>query len=336
MRVLVTGGAGYIGSHVVVELIEAGHDPVILDDLSNSRGDVVDRVGQITGRLPPLHVGDVGDSATLDGILDGGGFGAVMHFAGLKAVGESTVKPLAYYDVNVSRAITLLRTLDRHGVRNFVFSSSATVYGDQEVVPVTEEAPLGSPTNPYGRSKLMIEQILADLHRADPRWSIGILRYFNPVGAHSSGLIGEEPSGIPNNLMPYVCRVAAGSLPRLRVFGNDYPTPDGTGVRDYVHVVDLAAGHLAALEHLVRSPGHRVWNLGTGKGVTVLELVAAFEKATGLPVPFEVVERRPGDVAVLYADPTRAKVELGWEAEATLAEMCADSWRFAGLTGRDG
>lgn len=336
MRVLVTGGAGYIGSHVVVALCDAGHEPVILDDLSNAREDVTERIARLTGTRPALHVGDVGDSATLDGILDGGGFDAVMHFAGLKAVGESTSKPLAYYDVNVSGAITLLRSLDRHGVRTFVFSSSATVYGDQKVVPVTEEAPLGTPTNPYGRSKLMIEQILADLHRADPRWSIGILRYFNPVGAHPSGSIGEEPSGIPNNLMPYVCRVATGSLPQLRVFGNDYPTPDGTGVRDYVHVVDLAAGHLAALEHLVRSPGLRVWNLGTGKGVSVLELVAAFEKATGVSVPFEIAGRRPGDVAALYADPTRAKVELGWKAERTLAEMCADSWRFAGFTGRDG
>jgi len=334
MRVLVTGGAGYIGSHVVVALLEAGHEAVIVDDLSNARADVVDRIAAIAGRRPGLVVGDVGDPDVLESVLGGGSFDAAMHFAGLKAVGESTERPLDYHHVNVGGAITLLRALDRHGVRRLVFSSSATVYGNPEVVPVDEEAPVGAPTNPYGRSKLIVEQILADVAAADRRWDVAVLRYFNPVGAHRSGLIGEDPSGVPNNLMPYVCRVAAGDLPGLRVFGGDYPTRDGTGVRDYIHVVDLADGHLAALERLAAHPGLRVWNLGRGEGVSVLELVAAFAEATGMSVPYEIVGRRAGDVAVLYADPARAEAELGWKATRTVAEMCADAWRFtAGRAG---
>lgn len=332
MRVLVTGGAGYIGSHVVVALVEAGHEPVIVDNLSNAREDVVDRIARITGAKPELRVGDIGDAAFIDDVVASSAFDAVMHFAGLKAVGESTERPLDYYRVNVGGATTLLRALDRGGVRRFVFSSSATVYGEQEEIPVGEDAPLGAPTNPYGRTKLFIEEILRDLAASDPRWEIGILRYFNPVGAHPSGLIGEEPSGIPNNLMPYVCRVAAGELPELRVFGGDYPTPDGTGVRDYIHVVDLAAGHVAALDRLASGVG--VWNLGRGVGVSVLELVAAFEEATGTRVPYRIVDRRPGDVAALYADPSRAEAELGWKATRALADMCADAWRFT--SGRAG
>lgn len=328
MRVLVTGGAGFIGSHTVVELLQAGHAVVIVDDLSNAKPSVLGRIERITGVRPPLHEVDIRDEDALDRVCAGAGFEAVLHFAGLKAVGESVEKPLDYWRTNVGGSSTLFRVLDHHGVRTVVFSSSATVYGEPESVPVTEETPVRPPTNPYGWTKLVIEQILMDLHRADPRWNVALLRYFNPVGAHPSGLIGEDPNDLPNNLMPYIARVAAEQLPELAVFGDDYPTRDGTGVRDYVHVVDLALGHLAALDRLRAHPGLHVWNLGTGSGTTVLEMVHAFERATGVKVPHRVVGRRPGDIAEIWADVTRAGRELGWRSERRIEEMCADAWRW--------
>lgn len=327
MRVLVTGGTGYIGSHTVVELCESGHDVEIVDDLSNSKASVVDRIEDITGTRPILHRVDVRDAPALRRVM-AAPFDAVMHFAGLKAVGESVRRPLAYYDVNVAGTVTLLEVMAEHGLRTLVFSSSATVYGDPDRLPVTEASPTSAATNPYGWTKLMIEQILADLHTSDPEWRIARLRYFNPAGAHPSGLIGEDPNDIPNNLMPYIAKVAAGELPELPVYGDDYDTPDGTGVRDYIHVVDLARGHLAALGHIAEAPGLYTWNLGTGRGTSVLEMVAAFEAATGLDVPHRVVDRRPGDVAASWADPSKAERELGWKAELGVADMCADMWRW--------
>lgn len=328
MRVLVTGGTGFIGSHTVVELILAGHEVMIVDSLANSKASVLDRVGEITGRRPGFSQIDIRDESGMEDLVAGAGFGAVMHFAGLKAVGESVANPLAYYDANVGGSTTLLRVLDRNDVRTVVFSSSATVYGEPDSVPVTENLAVKPPTNPYGWSKLMIEQILTDLNVSDPNWNVALLRYFNPVGAHPSGVIGEDPNDTPNNLMPYITQVAAEKLPRLAVFGGDYPTPDGTGVRDYIHVVDLAKGHLAALDRLATSPGRHVWNLGTGTGTSVLELVAAFERSTGARVPLEIVDRRPGDVAETWADPRRAAQELGWRTRLTVDDMCADSWRW--------
>jgi UDP-glucose 4-epimerase len=327
MRVLVTGGTGYIGSHTVVELVSEGHEVVVVDSLVNSKRSVLGRIGRITGLVPEFVQVDIRDEEGLDGVM-ATGFDAVVHFAGLKAVGESVAHPLEYYDANVAGSTTLFRVMARHGVRTVVFSSSATVYGDPAVVPVTEETPTRPPTNPYGWTKLMIEQILIDTQRAAPDWNVALLRYFNPVGAHPSGLIGEDPNDIPNNLMPYISQVAAEKLPLLRVFGDDYPTPDGTGVRDYIHVVDLARGHLAALDHLERAPGLHIWNLGTGRGISVLELVAAFERATSVRVPREVVGRRPGDVAETWAEVSKAERELGWRATLDVDAMCADSWRW--------
>lgn len=322
-----TGGAGYIGSHTVLELLNAGYRVVVLDDLSNASAESLARVERITGRPAPLVVGDVRDASLLRGLLARDRFDAVIHFAGLKAVGESVTQPLRYYDVNVGGSTALLRCLGEVGVTRIVFSSSATVYGDPERVPIDEHARTG-PTNPYGRSKWMAEQLLGDLAASDARWAIGILRYFNPVGAHESGLIGEDPRGIPNNLMPFVSQVAVGRRPQLSVFGGDWPTPDGTGVRDYIHVVDLARGHLAALARVFAHPGAFTVNLGTGIGYSVLDMVRAFEKASGRPVPYRIVARRPGDIAACWADPELAERLLGWRAEFGLDRMCADAWRW--------
>ena len=328
MRVLVTGGTGFIGSHTVVELIGAGHEVVIVDSLVNSKQSVVNRIAEITGTSPELHVADIRDEAALDGIVSNRGFDSVIHFAGLKAVGESVAKPLDYWDANVGGSTTLFRVLERHGVRTVVFSSSATVYGDPDEVPVREDMPTKPATNPYGATKQVIEQILTDLHTADRRWNIALLRYFNPVGAHPSGLIGEDPNDIPNNLMPIVAQVAAGKLPEVPVFGTDYPTPDGSGVRDYVHVVDLAEGHLAALARLAEGPGRHIWNLGTGSGTSVLGIVESFSRATGIEIPHRLADRRPGDVAETWADVGKAERELGWQAQRSVDEMCADTWRW--------
>lgn len=327
MKVLVTGGAGYIGSHAVVELIAAGHEVVILDNLSNAKPMAVRRVSEITQREIPFVRGDVRDREALRRLFAAHDFDAVMHFAGLKAVGESVEKPLAYYDNNVTGSLTLFEVMAETGCKAIIFSSSATVYGDPVRVPIDEDFPT-SATNPYGRSKLMIEEMLRDLAASDPDWRVVLLRYFNPVGAHVSGMIGEDPNGIPNNLVPFIAQVAIGRLPRLRVFGGDWPTRDGTGVRDYIHVVDLAKGHVAALDHLERRKGAGIFNLGTGRGYSVLEMIAAFAAASDREIPYEIVERRPGDIAECYADPDRAARELGWRAERSLAEMCADSWRW--------
>lgn len=328
--ILVTGAAGYIGSHTCVELITAGYGVIGLDNLSNSSRASLARIEQITGTSLPFHNADVRDRAALDSILAQHQVDAVVHFAGLKAVGESVQVPLAYFDNNVNGSLTLLQAMQQAGVRKFVFSSSATVYGDPESVPIAETARL-SVTNPYGRTKLMVEQVLGDLVHSDPSWAIGVLRYFNPAGAHPSGLIGEDPAGIPNNLMPFVAQVAVGRRPRLSVFGNDYPTPDGTGVRDYIHVVDLARGHVAALDRLFAANQGFTVNLGTGQGYSVLEIVRAFEAASGRSVPYDIVSRRPGDIAVCYANPTMAREILGWQANKGMEEMCADHWRWQSM-----
>ncbi len=329
MQVLVTGGAGYIGSHTCIALLAAGHDVVIIDDLSNSHAVVIDRVEQIAGRRPAFVRGRVQDPAVLDRAFSTFRIDAAIHFAAFKAVGESVAKPLDYYENNLMSLAALARSLGQHGAKHLVFSSSATVYGDPECVPVREEAPLRA-TNPYGQTKLMSEQILRDLHVSDPAWKISLLRYFNPVGAHESGLIGEDPQGIPNNLMPYVAQVAVGRRPELQVFGDDYPTPDGTGVRDFIHVVDLAAGHVKALER-PGAAGLLAVNLGTGRGYSVLEMVRAFEKASGRKVPYRIASRRPGDIASVYADPSLAFEALGWKAERGIDEMCRDSWRWQSM-----
>lgn len=327
--ILVTGGTGYIGSHTVVQLLEAGHQVVILDSLCNSKLEVVNRIECITGKCPEFILGDIRDREILRALFNAHEIDAVIHFAGLKAVGESVAEPLMYYDNNVSGSIVLFEEMACAGVKTLVFSSSATVYGDPASVPIREDFPLGA-TNPYGQSKLVVENILADLHQADPGWAIARLRYFNPVGAHESGLIGEDPSGIPNNLMPFVAQVAVGKRQKLAVFGNGYPTPDGTGVRDYIHVDDLAAGHLAALNAL-QNPGLLTVNLGTGRGYSVLEMIQAFEAASGKSVPYDIVARRPGDIAACYADPMLAKELLGWAAQHGIERMCADTWRWQSM-----
>jgi len=327
MTILVTGGAGYIGSHACLELLRAGYDVVVVDNLSNSKDESLKRVRQISGKDLTFIKADLVDKAAIETMFKDHPIDTVMHFAGLKAVGESVSKPLAYYHNNITGTLVLAEVMRAHGVKNLIFSSSATVYGDPEIVPIRENARLG-PTNPYGRSKLMIEEILKDLHASDPAWNVILLRYFNPVGADASGLIGEDPNGIPNNLMPYISQVAVGKLPGLNVFGNDYPTSDGTGVRDYIHVVDLAQGHVKAVDKLRQNPGVAVYNLGTGQGYSVLEMVRAFERATGREIPYRIAPRRSGDIAACYADPSLARTELGWEATRGLAEMCADAWRW--------
>lgn len=330
MRVLVTGGAGYIGSHTVVALLEAGHEVVVVDNLANAQPESLRRAEAITGTAVALHDADVLDEEALDRVFGDGAIDAVVHFAALKAVGESVAEPLRYYTTNVGGTLTLLRVMERHGVHRLVFSSSATVYGiygDADDMPLREDVRLGA-VNPYGETKVQVERILTDVAAADERWRFGLLRYFNPVGAHPSGTIGEDPTGVPNNLLPYIAQVAVGRRDRLTVFGDDYPTADGTGVRDYIHVVDLAAGHLAALEHLDAFPGAHAWNLGTGTGSSVLEVLHAFERAVGRPIPHVVADRRPGDAPVSYCDPSKAKRDLGWQAERSLDQMCADHWRW--------
>ncbi|MBN2705026.1 MAG: UDP-glucose 4-epimerase GalE [Deltaproteobacteria bacterium] len=327
MRVLVTGGAGYIGSHTVVALLDAGHEVIIIDNLCNSSVEALDRVAGICGRRPEFFKLDLRNRRALDDCLETLDFAAVIHFAGLKAVGESVAQPLAYYENNLCGTLNLLQAMAEHGVKNLVFSSSATVYGDPRKVPITEEAELG-PTNPYGRTKLMIEEILKDLWHSDESWNIILLRYFNPIGAHASGCIGEDPSGIPNNLLPYVSQVAVGRRPEVAVFGDDYDTVDGTGVRDYIHVVDLAAGHLRALEKIGAGPGLLCCNLGTGRGYSVLEVIKTFAEVNGVKVPYRIAPRRPGDIAVCYADPSLAARVLGWRAERDLRTMCADAWNW--------
>ncbi len=327
MKILVTGGAGYIGSHTVIELMAAGHDVVVVDNLSNSHVESLSRVEAISGQKVDFHQVDICDAESLSTVFAANNIDAVIHFAGLKAVGESVAQPLRYYHNNVHGTVTLCEVMAAHNVYNLVFSSSATVYGDPQSVPIDESFPL-SATNPYGRSKLMVEEILRDLHQSDKRWNAILLRYFNPVGAHKSGTIGEDPNGIPNNLMPYISQVAVGKLEQLAVFGSDYDTVDGTGVRDYIHVVDLALGHVKAIDKLVDNPGAVAYNLGTGTGYSVLEMVATFEKASGRKVPYQLTDRRPGDVASCYAEPAYAAVELGWKAERGVEEMAEDSWRW--------
>lgn len=326
MRLLVTGGAGYIGSHTVVELLHAGHDVVVLDNLCNASAESLRRVEQITGRGVTFVEGDIRDGRVLDSLFARHEISAVLHFAGLKAVGESVAKPLEYYDNNVYGTLVLCQAMARAGVYSIVFSSSATVYGEPAEMPISESCPTGRPTNPYGRSKLMIEEVLRDLHVSDSRWRVALLRYFNPVGAHESGLIGEDPNDIPNNLLPVIARVATGRIDKLAVYGGDYPTSDGTGVRDYIHVVDLALGHVAALDAL--REGVQVWNLGTGRGYSVLEMIRAFEAAAGCSIPYEVVERRAGDIAECYANTEKAAVELDWRAVRDLQAMMEDTWRW--------
>ncbi|MGJ3703139.1 UDP-glucose 4-epimerase GalE [Variovorax sp. AFSI2.2] len=325
--VLVTGGAGFIGSHTCVALATAGYTPVILDNLGNSDVRVLERLRQITGSAPRLIEGDVRDRALLDGVLGNERFSAVIHFAGLKAVGDSVADPLTYYDNNVHGSLVLASAMQQAGVHTLIFSSSATVYGEPDHSPIPEDAPC-RPANPYGRSKRMVEEALIDLHRAEPSWRIALLRYFNPVGAHESGLIGEHPQGKPNNLMPFVCQVAVGQRDKLLIHGNDYPTPDGTGVRDYVHVMDLAEGHVEALRYAEKQAGLVTLNLGTGRGASVLEVVHAFERASGRMLPYEIGPRRPGDVPAYWGDPSLAEATLGWRAQRGLDQMCADSWRW--------
>jgi len=327
MPILVTGGAGYIGSHTCVELLHAGYDIVVVDSLSNSKPESLRRVKEITGKEFPFYQVDLLERDELESVFSTHSIDAVIHFAGLKAVGESVTVPLLYYHNNITGTLTLCDVMRKYGVKKMVFSSSATVYGMPERMPIVEDFPLRA-TNPYGRTKLMIEEILRDVYVSDHDWSIALLRYFNPIGAHPSGLIGEDPNGIPSNLMPYITQVAVGKLKELRVFGNDYPTVDGTGVRDYIHVVDLAIGHVKALEKVMSTTGVEAYNLGTGRGYSVLELVSAFEKVTGIKIPYKIVDRRPGDVAICYADPTKAKEELGWVATRDIEEMCRDAWRW--------
>ncbi len=328
MTILVTGGAGYIGSHTVLELLQNDTEVVVLDNLSNASRESLTRVEEITGKKVSFYEGDIADKALLTEIFACHQIDACIHFAGLKAVGESVAKPLEYYTNNIGGTLVLLGAMRENGVKNIVFSSSATVYGKPAFMPITEDCPKGEITNPYGQTKSMLEQILSDLQKADQEWNVILLRYFNPIGAHKSGRIGENPNGIPNNLMPYVTQVAVGKLEKLGVFGNDYETHDGTGVRDYIHVVDLARGHVKAIEKLKENPGLQIYNLGTGQGYSVLDVVKNFEEATGITIPYVIKPRRPGDIDSCYADPSKAKAELGWEAEYGLREMCEDSWRW--------
>ena len=328
MKILVTGGAGFIGSHTVVELINAGHEPVVIDNLSNASAESLKRVKEITGKDVTFYEADIRDAKALSDILDKEKVDACIHFAGLKAVGESVAKPWEYYDNNIAGTLTLVDALKKHDAKNIIFSSSATVYGDPAFVPITEECPKGQCTNPYGWTKSMLEQILSDIQKADPTWNVILLRYFNPIGAHKSGLIGENPNGIPNNLMPYITQVAVGKRDKLTVFGNDYDTHDGTGVRDYIHVVDLAKGHVLALKKIEENAGLKIYNLGTGTGYSVLDIVKNFEEATGVKIPYVIGDRRPGDIATCYASAEKAYKELGWKAENGIKEMCEDSWRF--------
>lgn len=328
MAILVTGGAGYIGSHTCIELINAGYEVVVLDNLSNSSEKSLERVAQITGKQVPFYQVDILDKEGMEGVFQKESIDSVIHFAGLKAVGESVEKPLEYYHNNITGTLLLCDVMRSHNVKNIIFSSSATVYGDPAFIPITEECPKGKITNPYGQTKSMLEQILTDLHVADPEWNVVLLRYFNPIGAHESGLIGEDPKGIPNNLLPYIAQVAVGKLSCLGVFGDDYNTPDGTGVRDYIHVVDLAKGHVKALKKIEDKSGVSIYNLGTGIGYSVLQVVKAFEKACGKEIPYQIKPRRAGDIATCYADAAKAKRDLGWKAEFGIERMCADSWRW--------
>ena len=328
MNILLTGGAGYIGSHTIIELDRAGHSVVVIDNLVNSSEESLTRVAEIIGKPVPFVKADVRDAAAVNDLFDKYKIDAVINFAGLKAVGESVAKPLEYYENNMNATFVLLDAMRKHGCKNFIFSSSATVYGDPAIIPITEECPKGECTNPYGKTKSMLEEVLIDVQKADPEWNIVLLRYFNPIGAHQSGRIGENPNGIPNNLMPYITQVAVGRRAELGVFGNDYDTPDGTGVRDYIHVCDLAAGHVSALQAIERKCGLAIYNLGTGHGYSVLDVVKAFEKVNGLKVPYSIKPRRPGDIATCYCNPAKAKAELGWEAKYGIEEMCRDSWNW--------
>ncbi len=328
MTILVTGGAGYIGSHTCVELLNAGYEIVVVDNLCNSSAKSLEVVEEITHKKVKFYETDLLDRAGLEEIFQKESIDAVIHFAGLKAVGESVQKPLEYYSNNLTGSLTLCDVMRKYGVKNIIFSSSATVYGNPAFIPITEECPKGEITNPYGQTKGMLEQILTDIHVSDPEWNVVLLRYFNPIGAHPSGKIGEDPKGIPNNLVPYIAQVAVGKLDKLRVFGNDYDTPDGTGVRDYIHVVDLAIGHVKAIEKLKDKEGVSIYNLGTGRGYSVLEVLHAYEKACGKTLPYEINPRRAGDIATCYADPAKARQELGWSAERGIEQMCADSWKW--------
>ena len=328
MTILVTGGAGYIGSHTCVELLESGYEVVVVDNLYNASEESLKRVEKITGKSLTFYEADILDKEALNKIFDAHKIDAVIHFAGYKAVGESVVKPIEYYHNNMTGTLVLCDVMKAHGVKNIVFSSSATVYGDPAQIPITESCPKGQPTNPYGWTKSMLEQVLTDIHTSDNQWNVILLRYFNPIGAHKSGIIGEDPKGIPNNLVQYVAQVAVGKRECLGVFGNDYDTPDGTGVRDYIHVVDLATGHVKAIEKIAENPGVEVYNLGTGNGYSVLQVVTAFEKACGHKIPYEIKPRREGDIATCYCDPQKAKEELGWVAKYGIDEMCQDSWRW--------
>ena len=328
MKILLTGGAGYIGSHTIIELDKAGHSVVVVDNLYNSNPKALERVGEIIGKQIPFYKADIRDAEAMAKVFEAEKPEAVIHFAGLKAVGESVAKPLEYYHNNMTGTFILLDVMRNHGFKNIIFSSSATVYGDPAIIPITEQCPKGHCTNPYGQTKSMLEEVLMDVQKADKEWNVVILRYFNPIGAHQSGKIGENPNGIPNNLMPYITQVAIGKRPELGVFGSDYDTHDGTGVRDYIHVCDLAAGHVCALKAIQRNCGLGIYNLGTGHGYSVLDVVKAFEKANGVPVKYSLKPRRPGDIATCYCDPTKAKEELGWQAQYGIEEMCRDAWNW--------
>ncbi len=328
MRILVTGGTGFIGSHTLVELYAAGHETIVVDNLSNSNPVALERVEALVGKKIPFYQLDIRDRESLNRMMEQNHFDACIHFAGLKAVGESVEKPWEYYENNIGGTLTLLDVMRRHGCKNIIFSSSATVYGDPAMIPITEACPKGNCTNPYGKTKSMLEEIMMDMQKADKEWNVVLLRYFNPIGAHPSGTIGENPNGIPNNLMPYITQVAVGKRPELGVFGNDYDTPDGTGVRDYIHVVDLAKGHVAALQAIERKCGCAIYNLGTGQGYSVLQLVKTFEKVNNIKIPYSIKPRRAGDIATCYSNPAKAEKELGWKAERGLEDMCRDSWNW--------